>query len=129
MSYMSPSYHVQSQFNTSWTPLDKRYSLLLYREVGWEDDEVSSFSVSPSFSFDERINQPRGVPVLFIPGNAGSAHQIRSIASSATRQYYASPYVPSPDFTSRGIKPLDFFAGAFLPFELRSSGLGVPSRI
>lgn len=128
MSYMSPSYLAQPQFNTSWTPLDKRYSLLLYREVGWEDDEVSSFSVSP-FSLDERIDQPRGVPVLFIPGNAGSAHQIRSIASSATRQYYASPYIPSPDFTSRGIKPLDFFAGAFIPFELRSSGLGVSSRL
>ena len=49
MSYMSPSYRIQSQFNTSWTPLDKRYSLLLYREVGWEDDEVSSLSV-PLFS-------------------------------------------------------------------------------
>ncbi|KAN0118085.1 PGAP1-like domain containing protein [Russula decolorans] len=92
MSYMSPSYVSQSQFDTSWTPLAKRYSLLLYREVGWEDDE------------------PRGVPVLFIPGNAGSAHQIRSIASSATRQYYLSPYIPSPEFTSHGIKPLDFFA-------------------
>jgi len=41
MSYMSPSYLIQSQFDTSWTPLAKRYSLLLYREVGWEDDEVS----------------------------------------------------------------------------------------
>ncbi|KAH9988205.1 PGAP1-like protein-domain-containing protein [Russula vinacea] len=93
MSYMSPSYHIQSQFNTSWTPLAKRYSLLLYREEGWEDSE-----------------ELHGVPVLFIPGNAGSAHQIRSIASSATRQYYASPYTPSPDFSSRDIKPLDFFA-------------------
>ncbi|KAI9510783.1 PGAP1-like protein-domain-containing protein [Russula earlei] len=92
MSYMSPSYLVQSRFDTSWTPLAKRYSLLLYREVGWQD------------------NEPRGVPVLFIPGNAGSARQIRSIASSAARQYYASPFLPSPEFTSRHIKPLDFFA-------------------
>ncbi|KAF8262780.1 PGAP1-like protein-domain-containing protein [Lactarius quietus] len=92
MSYMSPSYLVQSHFDTSWTPFAKRYSLLLYREVGWED------------------NQSRGVPVLFIPGNAGSAHQIRSIASSAARQYYTSPYTSSPDFSSRAIQPLDFFA-------------------
>ncbi|KAH9019092.1 PGAP1-like protein-domain-containing protein [Lactarius hengduanensis] len=83
MSYMSPSYLVQSQFDTSWTPLAKRYSLLLYKRL---------------------------VPVLFIPGNAGSAHQIRSIASSAARQYYASPYTSSPEFTSRAIQPLDFFA-------------------
>ena len=41
MSYMSPSYIIQSQFDASWTPLAKRYSLLLYREVDWEDDEVS----------------------------------------------------------------------------------------
>ncbi|KAF8266689.1 PGAP1-like protein-domain-containing protein [Lactarius quietus] len=79
-------------FDTSWTPLAKRYSLLLYREVGWED------------------NQSRGVPVLFIPGNAGSAHQIRSIASSAARQYYTSPYTSSPEFSSRAIQPLDIFA-------------------
>ncbi|KAI0296337.1 PGAP1-like protein-domain-containing protein [Multifurca ochricompacta] len=92
MSYMSPSYLVQSQFDTSWTPLASRYSLLLYREVGWEDNEL------------------RGVPVLFIPGNAGSSHQIRSIASSAARQYYTSPYVPSSEFISQSIKPLDFFA-------------------
>lgn len=36
MSWMSPSYVLQSGFNTSWTPLAKRYSLWLYREVGWE---------------------------------------------------------------------------------------------
>jgi hypothetical protein len=47
MSYMSPSYVIQSQFDTSWTPLAKRYSLLLYREVGWEDDEVSFLFVLP----------------------------------------------------------------------------------
>ena len=40
MSYMSPSYLVQSQFDTSWTPHAKRYSLLLYSEVGWEDKQV-----------------------------------------------------------------------------------------
>jgi hypothetical protein len=38
---MSPSYLVQSPFDTSWTPLAKRYSLLLYKEVGWEDNEVN----------------------------------------------------------------------------------------
>lgn len=51
--------------------------------------------------------------MLFIPGNAGSAHQIRSIASSATRQYYSSPSYMNPYFTSRGLRPLDFFAVDF----------------
>ncbi|KAG1905635.1 PGAP1-like protein-domain-containing protein [Suillus fuscotomentosus] len=95
MSWMSPSYLLQHEFNSSWTPLAHRYSLWLYREVGWDS------------------NQVMGVPVLFIPGNAGSSHQVRSIASSATRQYFSSPFVISSDFTGRGIQSLDFFAVEF----------------
>ncbi|KAL4247022.1 GPI inositol-deacylase [Abortiporus biennis] len=95
MSWMSPSYVLQTSFDQSWTLLAKRYSLWLYREVGWETSEL------------------RGTPVLFIPGNAGSSHQVRSIASSATRQYYSSPYDVSPEFWSRPLKPLDFFAVEF----------------
>lgn len=40
MSYMSPSYILQSDFNASWTSLSGRYSLWLYREVGWENNQV-----------------------------------------------------------------------------------------
>lgn len=40
MSYMSPSYILQSGFNASWTSLSGRYSLWLYREVGWEGNQV-----------------------------------------------------------------------------------------
>lgn len=39
MSWMSPSYIRQDAFNASWTPLARRYSLWLYREVGWEPNE------------------------------------------------------------------------------------------
>ncbi|KAH7918352.1 PGAP1-domain-containing protein [Leucogyrophana mollusca] len=95
MSWMSPSYILQTEFNSSWTPLASRYSLWLYREVGWEP------------------NQAHGLPVLFIPGNAGSSHQVRSIASSASRQYFASPFVISNEFQGRGVRPLDFFAVEF----------------
>lgn len=42
MSWMSPSYVVQDGFNTTWTPLARRYSLLLYREVGWDSETVST---------------------------------------------------------------------------------------
>jgi glycosylphosphatidylinositol deacylase len=59
------------------------------------------------------ILKVRGVPVLFIPGNAGSSRQVRSIASSAARQFYSEPYTVSPDFASRSLKPLDFFSGVF----------------
>lgn len=40
MSWMSPSYLLQTGFNRTWTPLARRYSLWLYREVGWEGHEV-----------------------------------------------------------------------------------------
>ncbi|KAJ7682382.1 PGAP1-like protein-domain-containing protein [Mycena polygramma] len=101
MSYMWPSYVLQSEFDVSWTPLAKRYSLWLYREVdghgnGWEPTHVSN-----------------GAPVLFIPGNAGSSRQVRSIASSATHQHYDAPYSVAAEFRSRSLKPLDFFAVEF----------------
>jgi hypothetical protein len=53
------------------------------------------------------------VPVLFIPGNAGSSRQVRSIASSAVRQYYDAPHSVAAEFKTRAahLKPLDFFAG------------------
>ncbi|TFK66578.1 PGAP1-domain-containing protein [Pluteus cervinus] len=96
MSYMWPSYALQEKFDTSWTPLANRYSLWLYREVDREPREIGY-----------------GLPVLFIPGNAGSSHQVRSIASSAANQFYASPYHPNPELSSRGLKRLDFFAVEF----------------
>ncbi|KAL5488183.1 BST1 [Sanghuangporus weigelae] len=98
MSYMSPSYVLLTGFNASWTSpsLASRYRLMLYREVGWDPQ-----------------NELRGMPVLFIPGNAGSAHQVRSIASSASRQYYSSPSHINPEFSSRNLKSLDVFAVDF----------------
>lgn len=37
MSWMSPSYILQSDFDALWTPLSRRYSLWLYREVEWDN--------------------------------------------------------------------------------------------
>lgn len=45
MSYMSPSYILQSGFNASWTSLSGRYSLWLYREVGWENNQVCRLQI------------------------------------------------------------------------------------
>ncbi|CAA7258574.1 unnamed protein product [Cyclocybe aegerita] len=100
MSWMSPSYVLQGGLDSTWTPLARRYSLWLYREVGWD--------------YVQETGQRRdSLPVLFIPGNAGSSHQVRSIASSATRQYFSSPYIISHEFDARSLKPLDFFAVEF----------------
>ncbi|PFH49243.1 hypothetical protein AMATHDRAFT_148079 [Amanita thiersii Skay4041] len=112
MSWMSPSYLLQSQFNKSWTPLGNRYSLWLYREFGWDPNEASSrkrqLSCTPSNN-----HVRNSLPVLFIPGNAGSSHQVRSIASSATRQFFSSPQAVSSTFSSRKLKRLDFYAVEF----------------
>ncbi|EMD40411.1 hypothetical protein CERSUDRAFT_102812 [Gelatoporia subvermispora B] len=95
MSRMSPSYLLQAGFDERWTPFAKRYSLWLYREVGWESHQL------------------HGAPVLFIPGNAGSSHQVRSISSSAARQYFSLPYQVAPEFQGGPYKPLDFFTLEF----------------
>ncbi|KAI9064870.1 GPI-inositol-deacylase [Trametes sanguinea] len=95
MSWMWPTYLLQTGFDHSWTPLARRYSLWLYREGNLES------------------NLLHGSPVLFIPGNAGSSHQVRSIASSAANQYFSAPYQVSPEFENKGYTGLDFFAVEF----------------
>ena len=113
MSYMSPSYVLQTGFNASWTvsSLATRYRLKLYREVGWDDTNQVRDTMLKWYSGEADSLKLRGTPVLFIPGNAGSANQCRSIASSASRQYYFSPSHVNAEFASRGVKPLDVFAG------------------
>lgn len=54
MSWMSPSYIIQTGFDSTWTPLARRYSLWLYREVGWDSVQVCyggncSTSINPRF--------------------------------------------------------------------------------
>ncbi|TFK25932.1 GPI-inositol-deacylase [Coprinopsis marcescibilis] len=98
MSWMSPSYVLQSDFDSTWSPLAKRYSLWLYREVGWNAAQIGD-----------------SLPVLFLPGNAGSSHQVRSIASSAIRQYLSNPNHVSSEFasTSDFHRPLDVYTVDF----------------
>jgi hypothetical protein len=43
MSWMSPSYLPQAEFDHTWSPLASRYSLWLYREVGWDPVQVCLF--------------------------------------------------------------------------------------
>jgi glycosylphosphatidylinositol deacylase len=42
MSWMSPSYVLREDFDEHWTPLARRYSLWLYREVEWDTSAVVS---------------------------------------------------------------------------------------
>ncbi|KAJ2702437.1 GPI inositol deacylase, partial [Coemansia spiralis] len=67
MSYSRPQYLEQTEFGRDWTRYSAKYRLYLYREGG----------------FDQHI-EPSRVPVLFVPGNAGSHKQVRSIAAATS---------------------------------------------
>lgn len=55
-------------------------------------------------------SKPTGVPVLFIPGHAGSYKQIRAIAAE-TSFYYYQHYARRTDLRDQGVRGLDFFTG------------------
>ena len=74
LSYMSPSYIVQPQFDTSWTPSPSGT-----QQGGWVTRCVLYTILSSILTNQVAL----GSLVLFILRNAGSAHQIRSIVSSA----------------------------------------------
>ncbi|ORY29176.1 PGAP1-like protein-domain-containing protein [Naematelia encephala] len=89
MSWMTPTYS-----KIDWDePPSSRYALWLYREQGWDEHTA------------------QGHPVLFVPGNAGSFQQVRSIASSASRQYHGHPGGRADDML--GLEKLDFFTVDF----------------
>ncbi|KAI1821882.1 GPI inositol-deacylase [Xylaria intraflava] len=95
MSWMSPSFIHLSDFDTEHTRFASKYSLYLYREQG----------------IDSRP-KVRGIPVLFIPGNAGSYKQVRSIASESARYFHEAIH-PNTASAKSGVKNLDFFTVDF----------------
>lgn len=95
MSRMSPTYIELKGFDTEHSRFAAKYSLYLYREEGV--DEYTSDNIGL-----------RGAPVLFIPGNAGSYKQVRSLSSEASRYYYNS-LRNDADAAKEGIRAFDFF--------------------
>ncbi|TKY89685.1 hypothetical protein EX895_001470 [Sporisorium graminicola] len=73
MSRMWPAYidHTANLEVFSPSGLWRKYRLYLYRERNFEPMDL-----------------PTGSPALFVPGNSGSYGQVRSVASSAARQFY-----------------------------------------
>ncbi|KAK9768014.1 GPI inositol deacylase [Basidiobolus ranarum] len=96
MSYMRPVFLKQNDFNHLHTKYTKKYELYLYREHG----------------YDQTNSPPNGIPVLFIPGNAGSYKQVRSIASGAAELYYDT-VAHQEGAAKNGILNLDFFSVDF----------------
>ncbi|KAL8699261.1 MAG: hypothetical protein Q9201_006105 [Fulgogasparrea decipioides] len=84
-----------ADFDTEHTRFASKYSLHLYREIGFDEDP-----------------QVKGVPVLFIPGNAGSYRQARSLASE-TVQYYYNTVQQDKAALEAGATSIDFFSVDF----------------
>ncbi|KAL3418353.1 hypothetical protein PVAG01_10069 [Phlyctema vagabunda] len=95
MSYMRPSFAKLSDFDTEHTRFASKYSVYLYREGGVDED-----------------TKVKGVPVLFIPGNAGSYKQVRPIAAEAAT-YFHDTLRHEGAAISAGARNLDFFTVDF----------------
>ncbi|KAM3077151.1 GPI inositol deacylase [Clarireedia jacksonii] len=95
MSYMRPSFAKLSDFDTEHTRFASKYSVYLYRE-GMVDEDT----------------KVKGVPVLFIPGNAGSYKQVRPIAAEAAT-YFHDVLQHDSEAISAGARNLDFFTVDF----------------
>lgn len=95
--YMYPSYARVTGFDSSHTKFASKYNLFLYREQG--KDKVPT---------ENEENILDGIPVLFIPGNAGSYKQVRSIAAEASNIFHDHKH--EEQFKGRN---LDFFSAHF----------------
>lgn len=97
---MFPSYARILAFDGRFTRYADKYSLYLYREQGKD--------VKPT---KENGYMLEGIPVLFIPGNAGSYRQARSIASKTTNLIHDRLHQQSNSEIQS--KKLDFFTADF----------------
>lgn len=79
--WMYPSYIKINSFDQLHTKYASKYSIYLYREQGRD-------KLPPEGSGDDVAGMElEGVPVLFIPGNAGNHRQARSIAARTSELY------------------------------------------
>ncbi|TID30116.1 hypothetical protein CANINC_001278 [Pichia inconspicua] len=99
--YMSPAYAKVYAFDSTHTRFASKYSLYLYREQGKD--------IMPQNDSDEFILS--GTPVLFIPGNARSYKQVRSLAAEAANQYYKDWELTKS--LNPNVNSLDFFTADF----------------
>ncbi|KAF2760597.1 GPI inositol-deacylase [Pseudovirgaria hyperparasitica] len=95
MCYMRPSFVKYTGFDTEHTPFASKYSLYLYREGVIDEDP-----------------KLKGVPVLFIPGNAGSYKQVRPLAAEAAYHWHDALQYDAGAIGA-GKRPLDFFSVDF----------------
>ncbi|KAK3841422.1 MAG: PGAP1-like protein-domain-containing protein [Linnemannia gamsii] len=118
MTYMQPTYYRILGMDETISPRFRKYNLLLYRDDEYDDhiglNRLGSKGLltqlgSSEWAVDTSVKiQPTGVPALFIPGNSGSAKQVRSIAKEAAKYYYQTLIRDQGDRPA-GSKAIDFF--------------------
>ncbi|KAG0263976.1 GPI inositol deacylase [Mortierella polycephala] len=118
MTHMQPSFFRILDFDKSRTRFADKYGLLLYRDEYDNRLSLDSMIEKQIGSFEWTVKKsaqikPIGIPVLFIPGNAGSAKQVRSLAKEASRYYYETIPWERDGIREPGSKALDFFTVDF----------------
>ncbi|KAI1298306.1 GPI inositol deacylase, partial [Mortierella claussenii] len=114
-TYMQPRYYKLLGFDRERTAFAGKYGLLLFRDqydyrLQIPSSMIAEYSDSNSvYTIDKEAKiQPLGIPALFIPGNAGSAKQMRSIAKEASKYYYEN-LVEAQRNGETLSRPIDFF--------------------
>ena len=95
MSFMSPTYIRMEGFDSEYSRFASKYGLYLYREEGVDQYDAVNGNLGL-----------RGAPVLFIPGNAGSYKQVRSLSSEGARYWKGQPRTKEEQ---QGKRAFDFF--------------------
>lgn len=111
MPMMSPTYIRMVGFDTEHTRFASKYNLYLYREEGvdpYNQENIGVGSLTYCNVQLANLHQLNGVPVLFLPGNAGSYRQVRSLAAEASRHYY-DVLQHDRERLRQGTRSLDFF--------------------
>ncbi|KAI1957511.1 GPI inositol deacylase [Ophidiomyces ophidiicola] len=96
---MRPTYIKLVGFDSEHTRFGSKYGLYLYREQMVDE-------------YDEEDIGLKGVPILFLPGNAGSYKQGRSLASEASL-YFHDVLQYDQERVKTGVRSLDFFMADF----------------
>ena len=90
-----PTYIEFKDFDTEHTRFATKYHLYMIRDAGYDEDP-----------------KVKGVPVLFIPGNAGSFKQGRILAFEAL-EYFHNSVQQDPEAMKEGTTNMDLFAVDF----------------
>jgi GPI inositol-deacylase len=96
MSFMTPTYIKMDGFDSEYSRFASKYGLYLYREEGVDQYNPATGNLGL-----------QGAPVLFIPGNAGSYKQVRSVSSEASRYWKGKSRDREEDL--HGKRAFDFF--------------------